>query len=108
MPMPKGKFIDVDGVKTHFYEKGKGRPIVLVHGGNFGSKESSGNSWTWSLNLDALAKRYHVIAVDKLGQGFTGKGRRFTDFKSMSAFDRITSASPPTPDIPGVASDFRF
>ncbi len=62
MPMPKGKFIDVDGVKTHFYEKGKGRPIVLVHGGNFGSKESSGNSWTWSLNLDALAKRYHVIA----------------------------------------------
>lgn len=80
MPMPKGKFIDVDGVKTHFYEKGKGRPIVLVHGGNFGSKESSGNSWTWSLNLDALAKRYHVIAVDKLGQGFTGNPKRDSDY----------------------------
>lgn len=106
MPMPKGKFIDVDGVKTHFYEKGKGRPIVLVHGGNFGSKESSGNSWTWSLNLDALAKRYHVIAVDKLGQGFTGKGRRFTDFKSMSAFDLFTSGVPQIADVPGIASDF--
>ena len=36
------------------------------------------------------------------------KGRRFIDFKSMSAFYRITSASPPRTDIPGVASDFRF
>ncbi len=80
MPMPKGKFIDVDGVKTHYYEKGKGRPLVLVHGGNFGSKDSSGNSWTWSRNIDALARRYHVIAVDKLGQGFTGNPKRDADY----------------------------
>jgi pimeloyl-ACP methyl ester carboxylesterase len=80
MAMPKGKFIDVDGVRTHYYEKGKGRPLVLVHGGNFGSKESSGNSWTWSRNFDALARRYHVMAVDKLGQGFTGNPRRDADY----------------------------
>ncbi len=80
MAMPKGKFIDVDGVRTHYYEKGKGRPLVLVHGGNFGSKESSGNSWTWSRNFDALARRYHVMAVDKLGQGFTANPRRDADY----------------------------
>ncbi len=80
MTMPKGKFIDVDGVRTHYYEKGKGRPLVLVHGGNFGSKESSGNSWTWSRNFDALARRYHVMAVDKLGQGFTANPRRDADY----------------------------
>ena len=80
MTMPKGKFIDVDGVRTHYYEKGKGRPLVLVHGGNFGSAQSSGNSWTWSRNFDALARRYHVIAVDKLGQGFTANPKRDADY----------------------------
>ena len=73
MPMPKkGKFVTVDGVKTHYYEKGRGKTVILVHGGNFGSAEASGNSWTWSRNFDFLAKKFHVIAVDKLGQGYTG------------------------------------
>ena len=36
MPMPKkGKFVTVDGVKTHYYEKGRGKTVILVHGGNF-------------------------------------------------------------------------
>ncbi len=81
MPMPKkGKFVTVDGIKTHYYEKGRGKTIVLVHGGNFGSKEASGNSWTWSRNYDYLAKKFHVIALDKLGQGYTGNPKRDTDY----------------------------
>ena len=80
MPMPKGKFINVDGIRTHYYEKGRGRPVLLVHGGNFGSGESSGNSWTWSANFDALARRHHVIALDKLGQGYTGNPKKDSDY----------------------------
>ena len=69
MAMPKkGKFVSAGGIRTHYYEKGRGPVVVLVHGGNFGSQDASGNSWTWSRNFDALAKRFHVIAVDKLGQ----------------------------------------
>ena len=81
MPMPrKGKFITVGGIKTHYYEKGRGPSVVLVHGGNFGSKEASGNSWTWSRNFDYLAKKYHVVAVDKLGQGYTDNPKRDSDY----------------------------
>jgi pimeloyl-ACP methyl ester carboxylesterase len=76
----KGKFVDADGVRTHYYEKGKGPVVVLVHGGNMGSKEASGNSWTWSRNFDTLAQRFRVIAVDKLGQGYTGNPKRDADY----------------------------
>ena len=81
MAMPKkGNFVNVDGVKTHYYEKGRGKTVVLVHGGNFGSAESSGNSWTWSRNFDYLARKFRVIAVAKLGQGYTGNPRRDSDY----------------------------
>ena len=28
----RGKFIDVDGVRLHYLERGAGQPLVLVHG----------------------------------------------------------------------------
>ena len=94
MPMPKrGKFVTVDGVKTHYYEKGRGPTIVLVHGGNFGSSEASGNSWTWSRNFDYLAKNFHVVAVDKLGQGYTGNPKSDSDYTMHADRDQfLTSA----------------
>ena len=81
MAMPKkGKFVSAGGIRTHYYEKGRGPVVVLVHGGNFGSQDASGNSWTWSRNFDALAKRFRVIAVDKLGQGYTGNPKTDGDY----------------------------
>ena len=81
MGMPKkGEFVTVEGIKTHYYEKGKGRTIVLVHGGNMGGPDGSNNSWTWSRNFDVLAQRFHVVAVDKLGQGYTGNPKRDADY----------------------------
>ncbi len=65
------KFIDVEGVKTHYYEKGNGPPLVLFHGGAFGHPTAADSAWDWSTNFDVLAERYQVFAVDKLGQGFT-------------------------------------
>ena len=90
MPMPKrGKFITVHGVKTHYYEKGRGPTLVLVHGGNFGSSEASGNSWTWSRNFDYLAKKFHVVAVDKLGQGYTGNPKTDADYTMHSVVQHL-------------------
>src|SRR3712207_554198 len=29
---PAGQFIEVDGVRLHYVERGRGRPVVLLHG----------------------------------------------------------------------------
>ena len=31
-PRPLGRFVEVDGVRVHYIARGKGRPVVLVHG----------------------------------------------------------------------------
>lgn len=69
--------IDVDGVATRVWEDGEGEPLVLVHGGDFGSNYSLDS---WSLVLPLLARHFHVIAFDKLGQGRTGNPRRDGDY----------------------------
>lgn len=63
------KFVDVKGVKTRYYDYGQGEPVVLVHGEGF-SGHSSANSW--ARNIPGLAKRFHVLAADKLASGLTG------------------------------------
>ena len=62
------KFVDVLGYRTRYYETGAGEPLVLFHGGQYGSTYSLDS---WSLAIPALAKHFRVIAVDKLGQGYT-------------------------------------
>jgi len=51
------------------HESGHGQPLVLVHGGGFGSLYSLD---CWSTVLGPLADDFHVVAFDKLGQGHTG------------------------------------
>src|SRR6266545_2703942 len=66
----QAKFVDVDGIRTRYYEIGEGNPetIVLVHGALFDGQVSAN---TWSRNFAGLSKRYHVFAADKLGCGLT-------------------------------------
>ncbi len=65
----KAKFVDVNGVRTRYYEYGQGEPLVLVHGGGRGTTSSANN---WSPVIPLLAKRFHVFAVDKSAAGMTG------------------------------------
>ena len=60
--------VEVAGIRTRVYEAGEGEPLLLIHGGQFGSLYSLD---CWSLNLEYLARRFHVVAFDKLGQGHT-------------------------------------
>jgi pimeloyl-ACP methyl ester carboxylesterase len=69
--LPEPHWIEVDGVRTRYYEAGKGDPLVLIYGGNFGTSDSASSAYTWSLNWRALAERSRVIIPDKLGQGQT-------------------------------------
>jgi 2-hydroxy-6-oxonona-2,4-dienedioate hydrolase len=62
------KFAEVDGITTRYFEAGSGEPVLLIHGGSFGHIE---NAEDWELNFDGLADQCHILAFDKVGNGFS-------------------------------------
>jgi pimeloyl-ACP methyl ester carboxylesterase len=53
-------FVDSDGVKLHYISSGKGPLVVLLHG--------FPDFWyTWRDQLPALAKHFHIVALDLRG-----------------------------------------
>ena len=80
MDISQAKFIDVDGIDTRYFDKGAGETIVLFHGGNFGSHHGADCAVDWTLNFDGLAAECRVIAVDKIGQGYTGNPETDDDY----------------------------
>ena len=67
---PKGHFIEVDGVRLHYVERGKGRPLVLFHGNG-----SMIQDFELSGLIDLAAKNYRVIVFDRPGFGHTSRPR---------------------------------
>jgi pimeloyl-ACP methyl ester carboxylesterase len=67
---PQGRFIDIDGVRLHYVERGSGRPLVLFHGNGsmIQDFESSGL-------IDLAAKDYRVIVFDRPGFGHSQRPR---------------------------------
>ena len=61
-----GKFITLDGHSTHYIEKGAGEPVILIHGFFF-------NSYMWNKNIDALASKFKVYALDLWGFGYSSR-----------------------------------
>jgi 2-hydroxy-6-oxonona-2,4-dienedioate hydrolase len=80
------KFVNVNGVKTRYYEMGKGEPMVLVHGG---STAGSSTANVWSRNIPGLAKHFHVFAVDRLGSGMTGNPLQDKDYSTQGQVEHI-------------------
>ena len=91
MQKEDGQFIDVDGIRTHYYTKGNGPPLVLIHGGAFGHPTAADSGFDWSSNFDALAERYRVFAIDKLGQGYTDIPKRDEDYCMASVVDHAAA-----------------
>jgi 2-hydroxymuconate-semialdehyde hydrolase len=82
--MRQGKFISVDGIRTHYFEAGeshRGRKpsVLLLHSAEYGGAAE----FSWEFNLEALGRHYHVLAPDHLGFGLTDK---IFDFNGQ--FDR--------------------
>lgn len=73
------KAISVDGLHTSYLEAGTGDPVVLLHGGEFGGCAEI----AWENTIDALARRYRVLAPDMLGFGESAKVVDFTDGRGM-------------------------
>ena len=56
-------------IKHYFTEKGKGEPLILLHGNGENSEYFRGQ-------IDVFSKQYHVYAVDTRGHGKTPRGEK--------------------------------
>ena len=75
--MKNPKFIDVKGIRTRYFEAGEGEPLLLLHGGQFGTWNCATD---WDRNFEGLARDFHVFAVDKIAQGHTDNPRSPADY----------------------------
>ncbi len=67
---PAGKFIDVDGVRLHYLERGQGQPVVILHGNG-----SMATEIDISGVLDLASDQYRVIVFDRPGYGYSERPR---------------------------------
>jgi len=67
---PQGRFVDVDGVRLHYVERGSGPVLVLLHGNGV-----LANDFENSGLLDKAAEHYRVIAFDRPGFGYSERPR---------------------------------
>ncbi|SNT16409.1 Pimeloyl-ACP methyl ester carboxylesterase [Noviherbaspirillum humi] len=65
---PLGQFIDVEGMRLHYLERGRGRPVVLLHGRGVTLQD-----YAISGLLDKVARNYRAIAFDRPGYGYSAK-----------------------------------
>ncbi len=68
-PTENDQFFDSNGVRIHYVVRGKGEPVLLIHG----FAANIGMQWAQPGILNALARDYQVIALDNRGHGFSGK-----------------------------------
>lgn len=85
------KWADVDGVRTRYFEAGEGPCLVLIHGGQVGDHSGGESAQDWDLNFTELSKRFRVIAIDRLGQGYTDLPRRDGDYTMAAAVKHVAA-----------------
>ena len=80
---PEGSFLEVDGVKLHYSDRGRGRPIVLIHG-----NVVAGDDYDTSGLSDLLLKQHRVIIFDRPGFGHSERphGQIWTADKQADLF----------------------
>jgi pimeloyl-ACP methyl ester carboxylesterase len=67
---PQGKFVEVDGIRLHYVEKGQGQPLVLLHGNT-----TMALDFCMSPVFDMAARNYRVIVFDRPGYGYSERPR---------------------------------
>lgn len=67
---PMGQFIEVNGVRLHYVERGQGQPLVLLHGNG-----SMIQDFDLSGLIDLASENYRVIVFDRPGYGYSDRPR---------------------------------
>jgi pimeloyl-ACP methyl ester carboxylesterase len=62
--------MEVDGVRLHYSDRGKGSPVVLIHG-----NAVSGEDWNTSEVAELLLRSHRVIIFDRPGFGYSERPR---------------------------------
>jgi haloalkane dehalogenase len=68
-PFPS-KFFDLDGVRLHYVDEGKGETLLCVHG-------NPTWSFAWRNLIKDLSRHYRLLAVDHIGCGFSDKPQEY-------------------------------
>lgn len=63
---PEGRFVEVDGVRLHYIERGSGPALVLLHGNGVQSSDFEASGL-----MQHLSGHYRVIAFDRPGYGYS-------------------------------------
>jgi 2-hydroxy-6-oxonona-2,4-dienedioate hydrolase len=85
------KWVDIDGVRTRYFEAGEGPCLVCIHGGQVGDHSGGESAQDWDLNVTELSKRFRVIAIDRLGQGYTDLPKRDEDYTMAGAVKHVAA-----------------
>jgi pimeloyl-ACP methyl ester carboxylesterase len=72
---PEGAFLEVNGTRLHYSDRGTGRPVVLLHG-----NVVTGADYNTSGVAERLVGTYRVVIFDRPGFGHSDRprGRRWT------------------------------
>src|SRR5262245_46235413 len=76
-----------EGTRVHYWEGGKGLPILMIHGSGPGAS-TLGN---WRLVMEPLAERYWIIAVDLIGFGLSDR-KKVTPYFDLNLWLRQARA----------------
>jgi len=71
-------FVEVNGIRLHYIEIGKGPLVILLHGW-------PETSYSWRFTMQALAGQYRVVAPDLRGLGLSER--------TVSGYDKKTIAT---------------
>jgi pimeloyl-ACP methyl ester carboxylesterase len=81
------KFIDIDGLRVHYRDRGAGAVVLLLHGSN-------SSLFTWEGWVAELARDHRVVTVDLPGHGLTGPDplARYSAVKMAEFVDHFAGA----------------
>jgi pimeloyl-ACP methyl ester carboxylesterase len=67
---PTGSFMEVNGVRLHYSDRGTGRPVLLLHG-----NAVTGDDYNTSGVAEQLVGSYRVLIFDRPGFGYSARPR---------------------------------
>jgi pimeloyl-ACP methyl ester carboxylesterase len=83
---PIGKFLEVDGTRLHYFERGSGLPVVFLHG-----NATMLQDFTLSDAFVSTAKQNRAIAFDRPGFGYSTR-RRVRNWTASEQADIVAAA----------------
>jgi pimeloyl-ACP methyl ester carboxylesterase len=84
---PEGQFIEVEGVRLHYIERGQGQPLVLLHGNGTMIQD-----FDTSGLVDLASEHYRVIVFDRPGYGYSARPRGGKTWNPKAQADLLHNA----------------